>query len=74
MIRSAPASLAACTIHSPRCPHPTTATASPGWTCPTLKTAPTPVVMPHPSSVSVSSGSVLSSGNAHVPRIVMSSA
>ena len=64
MIRPAPASRAPWIIHSPRCPVPRIATDRPGLTSATLKTAPTPEVIPHPSSESTSSGRSLCSGKA----------
>jgi hypothetical protein len=61
-ICAAPATRAAWTIQSPRCPQPTTATDDPGSTAAALKTAPRPVVMPQPISESSSSESVESTG------------
>jgi len=63
MIVRAWANLAACTIHSPRWPQPTTATLEPGSTWAMLNTLPSPVVMPQPSRLSHSSGRSVCTGN-----------
>ena len=73
MIRRARATFAACTIHCPRCPSPTTATLDPASTRATLKTAPRPVVIPHPSRLSHSSGRSLSTGKTWFAVTFMSS-
>jgi len=47
---------APCTTESPIPPRPKTATVAPGWTLAVFSTAPIPVVMPHPSRQTFSSG------------------
>jgi hypothetical protein len=56
MIRSAPAMRAPWITESPTPPQPNTATDEPGATFAVLKTAPTPVVTPQPTSAAQSSG------------------
>ena len=56
MMRSAPASAAPLTAERPMPPQPITATVAPGSTLAALKTAPTPVMTPQPTSAARSNG------------------